>query len=208
MDPLQNYFSEQQSLVASVPTETLQVVLDILETARAERRRIFVFGNGGSASTASHFAADLGKNTVRSHMPRFQITCLNDNMAIFSAYGNDDGYESVFAEPLLSHASAGDVAIAISASGNSPNILRAIQVANENGLTTIGFAGMSGGKLAQSAQHAIVVPSQSYEHIEDVHLMLCHALVAVIKQRHPEVKSGVSSNGSGGQTGVREENGI
>jgi D-sedoheptulose 7-phosphate isomerase len=185
MDPLQSYFVEQHALVEAVPTETLTVVLEILEKARVERRRIFVFGNGGSASTASHFAADLGKNTVRSHMPRFQISCLNDNIAIFSAYANDEGYECVFAEPLLSHSAAGDVAIAISASGNSPNILRAVRVANEQGLTTIGFAGMNGGKLAEMARHSIVVPSQSYEHIEDVHMMLCHALVAAIKQRHP-----------------------
>lgn len=187
MDSFQAYFHAQHDLLDQTPTEPLAMILDILERARAERRHIFVFGNGGSASTASHFAADLGKNTVRSHMPRFQITCLNDNMAIFSAYANDDGYESVFAEPLISLSDPGDVALAISASGNSPNVLRAVQAANEGGLTTIGFAGMTGGKLKALARHCIVVPSTSYEHIEDVHLMLCHALVATIKQRHPEV---------------------
>lgn len=185
MDLLSTYFTEQHTLLDATPTETLATILDILEQARIDRRRIFVFGNGGSASTASHFAADLGKNTVRSHMPRFQIACLNDNVAIFSAYANDDGYECVFAEPLLSHATAGDVVIAISASGNSPNVLRAIRVANEQKLVTIGLAGMTGGGLAELAQHCIVVPSNSYEHIEDLHLMLCHALVAAIKQRHP-----------------------
>src|SRR5829696_3950238 len=147
MNPLALYLQESKDLLATVDAAALDTILELLETARAERRHIFVFGNGGSASTASHFAADLGKNTVRSHMPRFQITCLNDNMAIFSAYGNDDGYECVFAEPLLSHASAGDVVLAISASGNSPNILRAIRVANEHNLITIGFSGMTGGAL-------------------------------------------------------------
>jgi D-sedoheptulose 7-phosphate isomerase len=121
-------------------------------------------------------------------MPRFQVTCLNDNVAIFSAYANDDGYDCVFAEPLISLADPGDVVVAISASGNSPNILRAVKAANELGLTTIGFAGMTGGALAEIARHCIVVPSHSYEHIEDAHLMLCHALVTTIKQRHPELE--------------------
>jgi D-sedoheptulose 7-phosphate isomerase len=187
MNPLETYFNEQQALLEQIQTGAFEAILDVLEGARAERRHIFVFGNGGSASTASHFAADLGKNTVRSHMPRFQTTCLNDNIAIFSAYANDDGYECVFVEPLVTLSEAGDVAIAISASGNSPNIVRAIQAANERGLMTIGFTGMTGGKLQELAQYSIVVPSKSYEHIEDVHLMLCHALVATIKQRHPEL---------------------
>lgn len=174
-------------MLAQLDPAALDTILDILERARAERRHIFVFGNGGSASTASHFAADLGKNTVRSHMPRFQITSLNDNMAILTAYANDDGYECVFAEPLITHGEVGDVVIAISASGNSPNVLRAIRAANERGMVTVGMAGMSGGKLAELAQHSIVVPSQSYEHIEDVHLLLCHAIVATIKRNHPEI---------------------
>lgn len=187
MNSLENYFVEQRAILEATPAQNLATILEILERAREEHRHIFVFGNGGSASTASHFAADLGKNTVRSHMPRFQITCLNDNMAIFSAYANDEGYECVFAEPLISLSDPGDVAIAISASGNSPNVVRAIQEANARGLTTIGFAGMTGGKLQELAQHCIVVPSHSYEHIEDAHLMLCHALVATIKKRHPEL---------------------
>lgn len=186
MDLISNYFQEQQAVLGRTETAALDTVLAILERARAERRHIFVLGNGGSASTASHFAADLGKNTVRSHMPRFQVTCLNDNMAIFSAYANDDGYECVFVEPLLSLSDPGDIVIAISASGNSPNVVRAVQAANERGLTTICLTGMQGGKLRELAQHCIIVPSTSYEHIEDVHLMLCHALVAAIKARHPE----------------------
>ncbi len=188
MNPFANYFQAQHEILNQTHIAELATILEILERAREQRKHIFVFGNGGSASTASHFAADLGKNTVRSHMPRFQITCLNDNMAIFSAYANDDGYESVFAEPLISLSDPDDVAIAISASGNSPNVVRAMQEANARGLITIGFAGMNGGKLCELAQHCIVVPSNSYEHIEDIHLMLCHALVATIKQKHPELE--------------------
>jgi len=179
------YFDEHRQLVSQIPTAHLQPILEILERARAERRHIFVFGNGGSASAASHFAADLSKNTRRAHLSPLRVTCLNDNMALFSAYGNDEGYDSVFAEPLRAYADAGDVAIAISASGNSPNVVRAIQTANELGLTTIALTGFNGGKLNALAQHCIVVPSQTYEHIEDLHLMFCHALVFTLKQKYP-----------------------
>lgn len=181
MNALDSYFEEQRSLLAQMRGDSFGAILEVIERARRERRHIFIIGNGGSASTASHFAADLQKNTVRADLPRFRITCFNDNMAIFSAHANDDGYESVFVEPLLSHAEPGDVLIAISASGNSPNVLRAVRAANEGGLITIAFAGMAGGQLKELAQHCMVVPSQSYEHIEDVHLMLCHAIVAAVK---------------------------
>ncbi len=144
MNAFEPYWTEQIKLLEQIPLDTLNVILDILERARVERRHIFVFGNGGSASTASHFAADLAKNTVRSHMPRFLVTCLNDNMALFSAYANDDGYECVLAEPLITLSEPGDVALAISASGNSPNILRAVEAANGRNLTTLGLAGMGG----------------------------------------------------------------
>ncbi len=187
MSAFETYFQEQTALLQQIPPAQLEAVLSILERARAEQRTIFVFGNGGSASTAAHFCADLSKNTRRAHLPHFRVLCLNDNMAMFSAYGNDEGYESVFAEPLKNLAQRGDVALAISASGNSPNVLRGIETANALGLTTIGFAGFDGGKLNSTAQMCIVVPSASYEHIEDLHLMFCHALVATIKQKYPAV---------------------
>lgn len=185
MNPFDAYFDESVRLRAQIPVSELAPVLEWLERARAEERHIFVFGNGGSAATASHFAADLSKNTRRAYLPHFRVTCLNDNMAMFSAYGNDEGYDSVFAEPLKTLARAGDIAIAISASGNSPNVLRAVETANALGLHTVGFAGFDGGKLGQLAQRCIIIPSTAYEHIEDAHLMLCHALVAALKQKYP-----------------------
>lgn len=183
MNDLDRYFADQLAIIAETSRGPLQAVHAALERARATQRHVFVFGNGGSASTASHFAADLGKNTVRDHLPRFRVIALNDNMSTFSAYANDLGYEAVFAEPLRSLGEPGDVVIAFSASGNSPNILRAIETGNGCGLTTIGFAGMGGGRLATLAQHCVVVPSDSYEHIEDLHLMLCHALVYSFKRQ-------------------------
>lgn len=186
MNPLDQYFSDQQELLAQAPRETLAVVLDMLERARMERRHVFVFGNGGSASTATHFAADLGKNTVRPHLPRFKVIALHDNPALFSAYANDEGYDRVFAEPLISLSEPGDIALAFSASGNSPNVLRGLEAANARGLTTIAFGGMKGGAMKDLAQYSIIVPSDSYEHIEDLHLMLCHALIYALKLRHAE----------------------
>lgn len=183
MNELDIYFANQLEIINRTARAELHEIYDALERARAAGQHIFVFGNGGSASTASHFAADLGKNTVRDHLPRFRVIALNDNMSTFSAYANDHGYESVFAEPLRSLGEPGDVAIAFSASGNSPNVLRAIEAANVCGMTTIGFAGMGGGQLARLAQHCVVVPSDLYEHIEDLHLMFCHALVYSFKSR-------------------------
>lgn len=185
MNPFDAYFDESVRLRAQIPVAQLDPLLELLERARTKERHIFVFGNGGSAATASHFAADLSKNTRRAYLPHFRVTCLNDNMAMFSAYGNDEGYDSVFAEPLKTLARAGDIAIAISASGNSPNVLRAVETANALGLHTVGFAGFDGGKLGQLAQRCIIIPSTAYEHIEDAHLMLCHALVATLKQKYP-----------------------
>lgn len=193
MTDAETYFADQLQIIGELargetPRATLDTILELIARARAERRQIFVFGNGGSASTASHFACDLGKNTVRDHLPRFRIISLNDNMPMFSAYANDEGYECVFVEPLLSLAEPGDVAIAFSASGNSPNVVRAIEAANARGVITIGFAGMGGGALRQLAQYSIVVPSNSYEHIEDLHLMFCHVLVYSLKRRGDAAK--------------------
>lgn len=185
MNLLDAYIHRTHALLEQTSLAPLESFLEILERARAERRRIFIFGNGGSSSTASHFAADLAKNTRRAHLPPFQITCLNDNTALLTAYGNDEGYDSVFVEPLRAQAHAGDIVIAISASGNSPNVVRAVECANDMRLTTIGLTGFSGGKLKQLTQHCIIIPSNAYEHIEDLHLVVCHALVAAIKEKSP-----------------------
>lgn len=186
MESLTSYIREHQELVTQFADLPLEPILEILERARVEERHIFVFGNGGSASTASHLCADLSKNTRRAYLPHFRVTCLNDNMALLSAYGNDEGYDSVFVEPLKALGRAGDIAIAISASGNSPNVLRAVEAANALGLCTVGFAGFEGGKLKDLVQHPVIVPSASYEHIEDAHLLFCHALVATLKQKYPD----------------------
>jgi D-sedoheptulose 7-phosphate isomerase len=147
-----------------------------LQQARAEGKTVFIFGNGGSAATASHFAVDVIKGTLDADRVRFRIICLNDNMPTLTALANDVGYEYVFSEPLASLARAGDVAIAISGSGNSPNILRAMRTARERGMIAIGLSGATGGKLKDLVDVAVLVPSPSMQLVEDTHTVILHAI--------------------------------
>jgi D-sedoheptulose 7-phosphate isomerase len=178
------YLAEQLQVIAETPRDRIPEILALLEKAREERRHIFLFGNGGSGSTASHFACDLGKGTIRADKPRFKVTALQDNLATFSAYANDQGYDRVFAEPLITLAEPSDIAIAFSGSGNSPNVLRALETANARGLHTIGFTGFKGGGVRDLARISLVVPSQQMGQIEDVHLMLTHALCHALTLQH------------------------
>ena len=181
---IDQYLAQQLQVIAQTPRDKIPDILALLERARDERRHIFLFGNGGSGSTASHFACDLGKSTIRVDKPRFRVIALHDNLATFSAYANDFGYDRVFAEPLITLAEPGDVAIAFSGSGNSPNVLRALEAANSLGLNTIGLSGFTGGALRDLSQISLVVPSEIMGQIEDVHLMLTHALCSALSLKH------------------------
>lgn len=183
-DPVDSYLAQLVKVVAQCPRDKIPVILSVLESARQERRHIFLFGNGGSGSTASHFACDLGKGTIRANKPRFRVTALHDNLPTFSAYANDQGYDRVFAEPLITLSEPGDVAIGFSGSGKSPNVLRAFETANERGLVTIGFSGFDGGEVKNLSQISLVVPSDHMGQIEDVHLTLTHALCNALSLRH------------------------
>lgn len=184
LNSLQAYFQAELGLLADLAYDRLGEAVALLERARAQGQRVFLFGNGGSAATASHFACDLGKGTIQDGRPRLRVISLNDNMPTFSAYANDQGYDSVFAEPLVSLAERGDVAIAFSASGNSPNVLRAIDVALGRGLATIGFTGFDGGRLKECVQVHVNVPSRSFGHVEDIHLAMAHAICEMLKLKH------------------------
>ncbi len=138
-------------------------------------------GNGGSASTASHFVCDLAKNTRMPSSPHFRVIGLTDNMAIFSAYANDEGYENVFAGQLASLVRPDDIVIGISTSGHSPNVLNGILLAQRMGAKTIGFTGFDGGELAHLVDLNIHVPSDCIEQIEDVHLVLEHLICTVLR---------------------------
>lgn len=186
MNSLKAYFETEAQLFARLTLDRADEVIARLARARLEGRRVFLFGNGGSAATASHFACDLGKGTVVPNLPRFKVIALNDNLPTLTAYANDVGYDSVFAEPLLSLAERGDIAIAFSGSGSSPNVLRAMEAAGKLDVVTIGFTGFAGGKLKDRVELHVNVPSESMGQIEDVHLALTHAMCEMLKIRHEQ----------------------
>jgi D-sedoheptulose 7-phosphate isomerase len=150
---------------------------EMLFRAYTNGKQVFTLGNGGSASTASHMAADLAKNTIGPNMRRFRIISLNDNVSLLTALANDIGYENVFSEQLKSLVRAGDLIVVISASGNSPNVLSAIRCAQARSAEVAGLFGFDGGAASELADLSIVVPSRHYGIIEDVHLTINHVLV-------------------------------
>lgn len=183
MEQIQNYISTLQQTMDQLPQPLISNVIHVLQRARMQGNQIFIMGNGGSASTASHFVCDLAKNTRYDGLPHFRVIGLADNMEIFSAYANDEGYESVFAQQLINLVNPGDVIIAISASGNSMNVVNAVEEAQKYSATTIGFTGFDGGRLGKLADIHIHVDSKIIEHVEDIHLMLEHMIVRTIKDQ-------------------------
>ena len=186
MSQSRKYITELQITLDRLPVETIELVISMLHEARLSNRQIFIMGNGGSASTASHFVCDLGKNTRWRGLPNFRVMGLTDNMALFSALANDEGYENVFAQQLASFVHPGDIVIGISTSGNSANVVNAIKLANQVGAMTIGFTGFDSGQLGPLLDINIHVPSDSIEQVEDIHLMLehliCKALLEIANQ--------------------------
>jgi len=183
MEQLSEYIAVLQKTIDRLPRNLIAQVIDILHEARMTGRQVFIMGNGGSASTATHFVCDLAKNTRRDGLPHFRVIGLTDNMAIFSAYANDEGYDQVFAQQLANLIKPGDIVIGISASGNSANVLNGIEEAKKNQATTIAFTGFSGGRLGSMVDINIHVDSNIIEHVEDIHLMLEHMIVKTIKER-------------------------
>lgn len=183
VDQYQAYLAEIKHVIERLPLALIEATVERLHLARVHQHQIFILGNGGSAATATHFACDLAKNTVMAGLPRLRVQTLNDNMALFSAYANDYGYETVFAEQLTNFVEAEDVVLAISASGNSPNVLKAVQVARACGAFTMGWSGYQGGKLAKLVDLALVIPSDAIEQIEDIQLMVCHMVTMGLRKR-------------------------
>ncbi len=173
------------ALEAPYLLEGLRQVIPLLLQARADGHAVFFFGNGGSAATSSHMSQDLGKLTIRPGKKRFRSMSLADPLPLILAWANDASYAEVFAEQVKSQGRAGDVAIGISGSGNSPNVLRALEEARKQGLRTVGLIGSGGGKMKPLCDVAIVVPSSNMQHIEDLHHILLHLLTAYLRDEHP-----------------------
>lgn len=176
------YIDELKKVLDKLSHEDIDAVIHTLHEARLNQRKIFVMGNGGSASTANHMVCDMAKNTRKPGWPSIKIIGLADNMAIFSALANDEGYENVFSQQLANLVEPDDVVLAISASGNSKNVLNAIHVARDAGAKTIGFTGFNGGALGEIVDIQLHVPSDCIEHVEDIHLMLEHLITQALRE--------------------------
>ena len=185
-DQVSRYLNRLQLAIEGLPRERLEALGELLFRAYRNEKQVFVVGNGGSASTASHMAADLGKNTIGANMRRFRILSLNDNAAIVTALANDLGYENIFSEQLINLIRPGDLLVVVSASGNSPNVLKAIHYAREQCAEVVAILGFEGGAAAAIADLSVVVPSDDYGVIEDVHLIINHILVDYFKGRLAE----------------------
>jgi D-sedoheptulose 7-phosphate isomerase len=177
-----DYVSRLERALQALDRDLMTRLGETLLRAYRNDKQVFVIGNGGSSSTASHMAADLAKNTIGPNMKRFRIATLSENAAIVTALANDLGYENIFYEQLVNVIRAGDVLIVVSASGNSPNVIKAIRHAQAQSAEVVGLLGFEGGRAAELADIPIVVSSDAYGIVEDVHLAINHMLVEYFQQ--------------------------
>ena len=176
MEQLDTYLTELARTLAAIPRDALTAVAQALWETYERDGTIVICGNGGSAATASHFACDLAKWTISSDRRRLRALALTDNVPLMTAWSNDRSYESLFVEQLLTHYRPGDLLVAISGSGNSPNVLHAVAWANQAGAPTVGLSGFDGGKLVRLARYSLHVDNQVMPQVEDAHSAVCHAL--------------------------------
>ena len=177
-DVISAHMSDVRRTLHELPVQAVYNVVEVLRECRDRGNFIYVAGNGGSASTASHWVNDLGKATKRSGRRPIRAMCLSDNISWFSALSNDEGYDRSLSGQLENFAAPGDILICISASGNSPNLLQAVTLAHSRAVTCIGLLGFDGGALKSVVDHAIFIasPKGTYELVEDVHMAVCHAI--------------------------------
>jgi len=178
------YFDELQRDFAGLAHDPINQIAETLLKAYESEQTAYLFGNGGSASLASHFACDLGKGTAYCNGgKRFRVLALTDNLPTLTAWANDSGYEDVFSEQLRNFVQPNDVMFAISASGNSKNVLNAVHVGREAGATAVGISGFEGGQLKLICDTCVVVPSNNMQIIEDVHLAISHSIYRIVHSR-------------------------
>ena len=180
---LRDYWDEVADVAAAIDLTDLERAAVMLLTCQARGRVVFVIGNGGSAATASHFACDLSKGTRRDGPPTFHVVSLTDNVPLLTAWANDSGYDHVFSEQLKSLGRPGDLLVAISASGNSPNVVAAVDAARSCGMSVVSLSGRSGGRLAHLVDVLVNVPSDTIEVVEDAHLIVAHSLCVAVRER-------------------------
>ena len=178
------YLETVSALVRGLPTAQVEHFADLLYQGYRGGHTFFCFGNGGSSACASHLVEDVAKGIdYGPGRPRYRALALTDSVPLITAWANDADYSRVFAEQLRNFVAPGDLVMGISASGNSPNVLAGLELANETGATTLALGGYDGGKMKSIAQHIIIVPSFNMQHVEDVHLVLCHLLYVCLRDR-------------------------
>lgn len=174
------YFEKEKAVLDSISKEDLNQLMNILVDAKDTGKTIFIMGNGGSAATASHYVCDFNKGVSYGKEKKFKFICLNDNVPTMMAYANDLSYADVFVGPLKNFLQKGDIVIGISGSGNSENVVRAIQYANANGGITIGLTGYRGGKIKQLSKYNVHVPVDDMQITEDLHMVLDHCMMKIL----------------------------
>ena len=182
---LSDYVRTQKAAHDSIPLDGVAELLERLRGAVQQGRHIFVFGNGGSAANASHFATDLGKGASDKVGRRFRVLALNDNVSWMTALANDYAYEDIFVGQLQNYGQPGDLVMSLSVSGNSPNCVKALAWAKQHGLHTVALVGARRGRMAEIAEQVIVINDTHYGRVEDAQMTICHLLCYAFME-HPE----------------------
>jgi D-sedoheptulose 7-phosphate isomerase len=182
---ISDYIRLQKAAHDSISPDSMAELIGLLVESFKHERQIFVFGNGGSAANASHFATDLGKGSSDKLGKRFRVLSLNDNVSWMTALANDYSYEDVFVRQLQNYGKPGDVVLALSVSGNSPNCVKALEWSKKNGLRTVALVGAKRGKMAEVAEHVVVIKDTHYGRVEDAQMGICHLLCYALME-HPE----------------------
>ena len=179
---INSYFTELEQMLRDISQAHLQDILSLLEETYRNGHRIFIMGNGGSAATASHFALDLAKNTIMPGAPRLKAISLTDHVPLITAWSNDTAYEHIFEEQLANMIEPGDLVIGISTSGNSPNVINALNLAKKSRAATVGLLGAEGGLIKNIVDAYVLAPGQNIEQEEDAHMILTHIITRHMRE--------------------------
>jgi D-sedoheptulose 7-phosphate isomerase len=182
LEVIESYVSLLRETIDKLDKNDIVIFNNLLENTRKNGKRVIIFGNGGSGSTASHFACDINKGVSLTLSNRHKIIALTDNIPTMLAYANDIGYDDVFVEQMKNFLEEGDMVVGISGSGNSKNVIKAIEYANAKGNVTVGWTGYRGGKLKEIAKHSINANVEDMQVSEDIHMMLVHILMKTLQK--------------------------
>lgn len=178
-DDIKNYLHKELEVIEAIDIDSINTVLNVIDAVYKQEKMIYIFGNGGSSSTASHFQNDFNKGISEYLVKKFRVLCLNDNLATVMAISNDIGFDEVFRFQLVGRLNEGDLVIAISGSGNSKNIINAVEYAKKLGNKVIGITGFDGGKLLKLSDYSLHVPVDNMQITEDLHIIFLHLMMSV-----------------------------